>query len=258
MSVFIILVVYLLVLLLAHIMQNRLIFHPGKLADGYQFDLGPEDEEIFLETQDGERINALYFAGTNDEIVLYFHGNAGDMSSWQYVAEDFVRLGYHFFIIDYRGYGKSSGSLSEDGLYADARAAWDYVTNVKHFTPESIVIYGRSIGTGVAVELATHTHARALILEAPYTGLRALARQKAPFILPSLTLQYSFDNLSKIDRIGSPILFIHGSNDRLIPPSHSQKLFDAFQGRKKLVTIEGGSHNDLSTHSSYHDALQAM
>lgn len=258
MSVLIILVAYLLLLLLAYTMQERLIFHPGKLSDGYKFDLGPEDEEIFLETLDGERINALYFAGTSHKIVLYFHGNAGDISSWQDVSEDFVRLGYHFFLIDYRGYGKSSGSLSENGLYADARAAWDYITNVKHFTPESIVIYGRSIGTGVAVELASHTQAEALILEAPYTDLSSLAKQKAPLFLPSLTLRYRFDNLSKVGRVRSPIVFIHGSDDRLIPPSHSKKLFDAFQGQKKLVIIEGGSHNDLSEHSSYHEALQGL
>lgn len=258
MSVFIILGAYLLLLLLAYAMQERMIFHPGKLSNGHKFDLGPEDEEVFLDTRDGQRINALYFAGTSDKIVLYFHGNAGDMSSWQYVSRDFVRLGYHFFLIDYRGYGKSSGSLSEKGLYEDARAAWDYVTNVKNFRPERIIIYGRSIGTGVAMELASRNEAGLLVLEAPYTDLRSLAKQKAPIVLPALTLRYHFDNLSKVGKVRSPILFIHGSDDRLIPPSHSRKLFDAFQGQKKLVIIEGGSHNDLSEHASYHEALQAM
>lgn len=258
MSVFIILGAYLLLLLLAYTMQERMIFHPGKLSDGHKFDLGPEDEEVFLDTRDGQRINALYFAGTSDKIVLYFHGNAGDMSSWQYVSKDFVRLGYHFFLIDYRGYGKSSGSLSEEGLYEDARAAWDYVTNVKNFGPERIIIYGRSIGTGVAMELASRNEAGLLVLEAPYTDLSSLAKQKAPIVIPALTLRYHFDNLSKVGKVRSPILFIHGSDDRLIPPSHSRKLFDAFQGQKKLVIIEGGSHNDLSEHASYHEALQAM
>lgn len=258
MSVFIILGAYLLLLLLAYAMQERMIFHPGKLSDGHKFDLGPEDEEVFLDTRDGQRINALYFAGTSDKIVLYFHGNAGDMSSWQYISRDFVRLGYHFFLIDYRGYGKSSGGLSEKGLYEDARAAWDYVTNVKNFRPERIIIYGRSIGTGVAMELASRNEAGLLVLEAPYTDLRSLAKQKAPIVLPALTLRYHFDNLSKVGKVRSPILFIHGSDDGLIPPSHSRKLFDAFQGQKKLVIIEGGSHNDLSEHASYHEALQAM
>lgn len=253
-----IVILYTVLLLLAYAFQERLIFHPGELPGDYEFDLGGADEEIFLETEDGETINALYYTGSGHDLVLYFHGNAGDLSNWQSVARDFVSVGYHFFIIDYRGYGKSTGRISEKGMYADARAAWDYIAREGKFTPEEIIIYGRSIGTGVAVELASSVKAKVLILEAPFSSLKSLAGQKASWLLPFLTLRFRFDNLSKINRIQSPVLFIHGSDDGLIPVSHSQTLFDAYKGRKNLVIIEGGDHNNLSGHSSYHEAIARL
>lgn len=238
--------------------QTKLIFYPGQLPREFQFKLGKETEEIFLKTSDGEEINALFYSGSKKEVILYFHGNAGDLSNWQYIAEDFTRLGYNFFIIDYRGYGKSSGTITERGLYADAEAAYQFLMDEKRFRPDDLIIYGRSIGTGVAVELASRHAVKGLILEAPYTSLKKLANEKMPFLLPSLFLRFHFDNIGKINSVKSPVLFIHGANDTLIPPSHTNKLFDHFSGKKKKVIIPEGSHNDLNEFAEYHEGLMKI
>jgi fermentation-respiration switch protein FrsA (DUF1100 family) len=240
-------------LLLGFAFQRNLIFFPGKLSKDFIFK--KPAEEIFLHTSDGERINALFYQNKKKEVILYFHGNAGDLSNWQYIAEDFTNIGYNFLIIDYRGYGKSSGTITEKGLYEDAETAFQFLLNEKGFRTDEIIIYGRSIGTGVAVELASRHAVRGLILEAPYTSLKKLANEKMPFLLPSLFLRFHFDNIGKINAVKSPVLFIHGARDTLIPPSHTNKLCEHFNGRQKKVIIQNGSHNDLSDFTEYHETL---
>lgn len=236
-------------------LQTNLIFYPGKLPKDYRFDLRDNSEELFLNATDGEEINALFYPGSKKEVILYFHGNAGDLSNWQYISEDFTNLGYNFLIIDYRGYGKSSGIITEKGLYADAEAAYQFLVHEKGFHPDEVIIYGRSIGTGVAVELASRHIVKGLILEAPYTSLKKLANEKMPFLLPSLFLRFHFDNIGKINSVKSPVLFIHGAKDTLIPPSHTDKLHEHFGGKKKKVIIQNGSHNDLNDFTEYHEVL---
>lgn len=240
---------------IVYALQTSMIFYPGKLGKDFRFDLGKAGEEIFFKTTDDENINALFFPGIKKEVILYFHGNAGDLSGWQHIAKDFTRLGYNFFILDYRGYGKSSGTITEKGLYADGEAAYQFLVNEKGYAPEDILIYGRSIGTGIAVELAARHETKGIILESPFTSLKKLAGQKVPFLLPGLLLKYHFDNLGKINSVKSPVLFIHGAKDSLIPVSHTDQLFEKFSGRKKKIIIQGGDHNDLNSFSSYHQAL---
>jgi uncharacterized protein len=240
---------------IVYALQTSMIFFPGKLRADFRFDLSQGGEEIFLRTTDEESINALYFPRTRKEVILYFHGNAGDLSGWQYIAQDFTSLDYSFLIIDYRGYGKSTGVITEKGLYEDGEAAYQFLVNQKGYAPHEIIIYGRSIGTGVAVETAARHKPKGVILESPFTSLKKLARQKVPFLLPGLLLKYHFDNLGKINSIKSPILFIHGSDDSLIPASHTDQLFEKFSGRKKKIIIEGADHNDLNSFSTYHQAI---
>lgn len=247
----VIIVLYTVVLVILYVLQTRLIFYPGKLPPAFRFSSRVFGEEVALATADDERISALYFQGTRAEVILYFHGNAGDLSGWQFVAEDFVTSGYGVLVIDYRGYGKSSGTISEQGFYHDADAAYDFLIR-KKIQPDNIIIYGRSIGTGVAVELASKRHIKGLVLEAPYTSLGALANEKLPFFFPALYLKYRFDNLGKINQVKSPVVFIHGTEDTLIPAAHSEKLFSTFQGKKEMIVVNGGSHNDLNDYPAYH------
>lgn len=239
---------------LTYSFQSSFIFFPGKLSEDFVF--RQHAEEVFISTPDGERINGLFFRGTREEVVLFFHGNAGDLSNWQFIADDFTSLGLNVFLIDYRGYGKSSGAITERGLYQDGEAAYHYLLNEKQFKADQILIYGRSIGSGIAVDLASHSPAGGLILEAPFSGLIRLATQKVPWLIPALWLKFRFDNMEKIARVKCPVLFIHGSSDTLIPPSHSQTLFDVYPGKKRMIRIESGSHNDLNRFDAYHNGLQ--
>ena len=248
-------VIYLAILLLGYLFQSNLIFYPGKLSHDFSFPTEQGASEIFLKTEDGEEINGLYYTGKKEEVILYFHGNAGDLSGWQSVAQDFTTIGYNFLIIDYRGYGKSSGTITEKGLYEDAEAAYQFLINEKNFRPDQIIIYGRSIGTGIAVELATKHTPKVLVLESPYISLKKLGSEKMPYLLPSIILRFHFDNMGKITSVKCPVMFIHGARDTLIPPTHTDKLYEHFTGKKKKVIIQNGSHNDLNDFKEYHEAL---
>ncbi|MBT1686094.1 alpha/beta hydrolase [Dawidia soli] len=247
---------YILVALLLYIFQRKLIFYPGKMARNTNLNLSSHQHEVFLEARDYETIHALYCEGTRPEVILYFHGNAGDLSGWKFVTEDFSALGYAVLIIDYRGYGKSTGQISEQGMYADGEAAYEYLTKELHILPQNILVYGRSIGSGVAVEVATRYLVRGLVLESPYTSLSALANEKVPFFFPSLYLRFRFNNLHKITSLTCPVVLLHGTQDELIPPTHSQRLLNAIQTKKKLILVKGGGHNDLGSFPEYAQFLQ--
>jgi len=247
---------YAIAVIVLYSLQKKLIFYPGKLAPDYKFSMTEESEEVTVTTDDGERINGLFFPRASHEVILYFHGNAGDLSQWQFVSEDFTALGFNFFIIDYRGYGKSTGDISEKGFYEDAQAAYNYLLG-KGFRPEHIIIYGRSIGSGVAVELASKKKSKGLVLESPFSSFARLANEKFPFFFPSLYLRFRFDNLGKINDVRCPVIFLHGSDDTLIPPTHSRLLFDRFKGTKKMILVDKGAHNDLHAFQQYKDFLQA-
>lgn len=243
----VVIILFLVLVVLLYVLQTKLIFYPGKLSANYKFRLRQGDEEVFIKTADDEQINGLFYQGSRPEVILYFHGNAGDLSGWQFVAEDFVGAGYNILIIDYRGYGKSTGSISENGFYKDAAASYAFLIETKQFQSQSIIVYGRSIGTGVAVDLASKNECKGLVLESPYSSLGALANEKLPFFFPSLYLRFKFNNIAKINHVKCPVVFIHGKKDELIPSSHSEKLFRKFDGRKKLILVESGSHNDLNS-----------
>jgi uncharacterized protein len=245
---------YICVLIIGYLYQSKLIFMPERLPQNFAFTT--RSKEIWLDTSDGKKINALFFEGTRPEVILYFHGNAGSLNGWQFVADDFVSLGYSVLIIDYRGYGKSQGKISEPGFYADADAAYDYVR--KTFAPDNIIVYGRSIGTGVAVDLCARRDAAALVLESAYTSMANLGKQKLPWLLPQLLLRTRFNNEEKIAGIKCPVLLIHGTDDALIPPSESLVLFGACKSEKKLVLIKGGEHNNLDSFAKYHHTISVL
>lgn len=250
----IVIVAYIAIIVLAFSIQTKLFFHPEKLSDGYKFDKSLGSQEVFLETPDGEKINALFFEAKSNKVVLYFHGNAGSLKSWQYVYEDFQHLLFNFFIIDYRGYGKSTGEISEQGLYTDAEAAYDYLLS-KGFTSENIIIYGRSIGSGIAVNVAMNKNVNALILESPLSSAKKIANEKFPWLFPSFYLKYEFDNLAKINKVKSPVLIMHGTVDGVIPMHHGKMLHNTFEGEKSLMLFEGGGHNNLSEFPEFREGI---
>jgi fermentation-respiration switch protein FrsA (DUF1100 family) len=246
---------YIVVLFIACIFQEKLIFHPEKLSADYSYNLSEHDKEVMLQTKDGEKINAILFTNPkNKNVILYFHGNAGSLGNWQFIWQELMTLDCNLFIIDYRCYGKSTGKFSENGFYIDAETAYEYLLE-NGYTSESIIIYGRSLGSGVAVNLAINKKAKALILETPFSALKDLAKEKYSFLFPGLFLKYDFDNFSKMENLAIPALLIHGDNDNIIPLSHSKVLFEKIKGAKQMFIVKGGGHNNLAEFPEYNNTI---
>ena len=250
--------IYILILLVAYFFQDKLIFFPQKLSANFAYNLTASDKEVFIKTSDGETINGiLYTRPGNKNVFLYFHGNAGALDSWQELSNELLPLNCNLLIIDYRGYGKSTGEFSEKGFYLDAEAAYNYLL-ANDYTANNIIPFGRSLGTGVAVNLALEKPVKALILESPYLSIKKLANKQFPYLFPSLLLKYTLDSYSKINasKLNAPVLIIHGDSDELIPCEHAKELFAAIKGdKKKLVVIHAGHHNDLSSFPEHNKAI---
>jgi hypothetical protein len=234
--------------------QEKLIFFPETLPPKFQYSFEASFEEVNLRARDGVKLNCLHFKAENTKgVILYFHGNAGSLKTWGYVAQDLLKHGFDVFIPDYRSYGKSQGRIvEEDTLYRDAKTAYDYVQS--RLSPKKLVLYGRSIGTSIASELASHSDADLLILESPFLNLRSLSKHHYPF-LPSFLLRYEMPVKQFLKKTEIPTLIIHGTKDRIVPLAQSQKLKKHIP-RVKLVTIHGAGHNDLEQFSQYHSALK--
>jgi uncharacterized protein len=245
---------YGIIVALLYFFQTSLLFIPEKLDADHEFSLAPSDSELYLTTKDGQSINALYYKGTRDQVILYLHGNAGSLRTWQMAADNLREYGYNVLIIDYRGYGKSTGGITEAGLLLDAQAAYDHLR--ADCSAADIIVYGRSIGTGIAVHLASENVIGGLILEAPYTSIADLANEKFGIFFPSVYLKIRLNNLEKINSVSAPVYFIHGTHDQLISPAHSEKLFKTRAGKKKRTLIKGGGHNDLMAFPQYQTVIE--
>ncbi len=247
---------YLLLLLAVYFLQEKIIFPAEKLRKDYPFNLTAEDREVFIPKSNGEKINGiLYRRNGNKGVVLYLHGNAGNLMSWQHMAQEILVHNKDLLLIDYSGYGKSEGTFSEEGFYEDGHAALKFLQQ-QGYAPQNIILYGRSIGSGIATQLAVSKQAGGLILESPYCSIPQLGKEKMPFLLPGLLLRYQFNNLEKAVRIKIPVLILHGTDDTLIPCEHGQQLYKAITAPKTLVLINGGHHNDLNLFAEKEMALK--
>ena len=235
-------------------MQEKLLFHPDKLQLDHKYSFDIPFDEINYQTEKGVTINALYFkAPASKGVVFYLHGNAGALDSWGSVAGTFTNLGYDLLIIDYRGFGKSTGKMSEKGLFSDAQAVY---TKLREKYPEDkIVVYGRSIGTGIASYVAAHNSPGKLILETPYYNLRDLVKNLYP-VAPGFLLRYSFKTNEYLPKVKCPVYVFHGTEDEVIYYDSSIKLQKLLKPGDTLFTIQGGRHNNLSAFESYHKGLK--
>lgn len=249
--------IYVLALLAGVFFQNQFVFFPGKLPKGFAFNNPDHTDEVSIRTSDGEILNGIFTRGNSNMVILYFHGNAGDLSQWQALSEDFRAFNFNVLMIDYRGYGKSTGEISEDGLYEDGESAYRFLIS-QGFNANEIIIYGRSLGSGVATHVASKYPVRYLVLEAGYSSLKEVVEEKAFYLLPKFWFKLEFNNLEKMPRITCPLLLIHGDADNVIPVSHSKRLYDAFEGEKKLVIIAGGPHNNLNVYNDYFESIRVL
>jgi pimeloyl-ACP methyl ester carboxylesterase len=234
-------------------MQEPLLFHPDKLPPDHQFNI-PDTVEVMVPV-DGAVLSALHLRLPNPKGVVFFlHGNAGSLQSWFTNTEFYRRANYDLFMIDYRGFGKSTGSIdSEAQLEADVRKAWDAVAPL--YAGRKIVIYGRSVGTGLAAKLASEVDATMLVLVSPYISMTELAHSYYPFV-PGALVRYPLRTDLLLPQIKMPVLLIHGSEDELIPFSHSL-ILKSLAPQAELIRIEGAHHNDIHQYPAFIDALTA-
>lgn len=231
---------------------NFFAFHPDNSYILPHEALPPDTEEIFFEAEDGVRIQALKLLNRSSDIItIFFHGNYGNLyhrlSEYQLLRS----LGTSVFAVSYRGYGKSQGSPSEAGIYRDGKAAFDYVTGVMGVPPERIFLFGRSIGSVVATDLAQDKDIAGLILVAPLSNARdQAAAMGLGFAAP--LVGNAFENDKKIKRLIAALVVIHGTRDRIVPIHMGRKVFEAAIGRKSFFHIEGAGHNDISHRFANH------
>lgn len=240
--------------------QENMIFAPEVLPPDYKFTFQERFEEINWPV-DGARINALHFKAAQPKgIVLYFHGNAGSLKSWGDVARDFTRRGYDILIPDYRGFGKSTGRIeNEKMLLKDAETAYDYVK--KNFPENQIILYGRSVGTGIAVHLARTSRPRMVILESPYLSLLNMAARHYslfPRPLLSLLVRYPLRTDLWITDVACPVYLFHGTRDDIIPFDESEQLSKLVRSERQLIAVPGGGHNNLGDFRQYREALDRI
>ncbi len=247
---------YLLVCALFYVYQERIIFYSEVTAADFEYSFPHAHEEVTLEV-DGATIHALHFKVDRSRgAVLYLHGNAGSLSSWGSIASDFIEHGYDVLIPDYRGYGKSTGKItSERMLLGDAEEAYEYLE--RRHPEDRIIVYGRSLGTGIAAYLAATRSPKMLILESAYYSLRDVARRQFPF-LPPVLLKYPLRTDLWITDVSCPIYLFHGTRDEFVPYESSERLLPRIRAKRELFAIHGGGHNDLGEFAEYHKRLDGL
>jgi uncharacterized protein len=240
--------------------QDNIIFQGKTLAKNYIFTFQRDSsqaklEEYFIKTEDGEDLNILLFKSKlkSKGLILYFHGNADNLQRWGRYAADFTKLGYDILMMDYRGYGKSTGQPNEHDLYNDALTVlhWSQ-TNIKY---DRLIIYGRSLGSAVASNLATAITPDLLILETPFDELKGAVYEPLKPLLYLLPLHSSFSNKTFLPKVKCKKIIIHGTNDQVVPLSSAMRLKPLLEDSDLFVIIEGGSHRNLRDFEEFHKTL---
>lgn len=225
--------------------ENFFVFYPVSGFDGSPGEIGLKAEDIYFRTDDKTKLHGWFFPGQEGlPVMLFCHGNAGNISHRLDNIKFLLDRGLPVFIFDYRGYGKSGGRPSEGGLYRDGLAAYDFLVNEKSIPGEMILIFGRSLGAAVAIEIALNRKIRALIIESAFTSSKGMAQTLFPFNLISFLLPPHYNNREKIARIKVPKLMIHGEDDDIVPFYMAQELFGAAQPPKYFYPIKNAGHND--------------
>ncbi len=246
--------VYALLLALLWWGQERLIFLPTPMAPQQRMALEPGVHERWIDVP-GARLHALHLKLPAPRGVVFFlHGNAGNLQSWFTDIDVYRRANFDLFMLDYRGYGKSSGRIQDEAqLHADVRAAWD--TIAPEYAGKKRVLLGQSLGSGLVVPLALQAQPDLTVLVSPYSSMRALASEVYPWV-PSALLRYPLASDAEIARLNTPLLLVHGERDDLIPPHHSQAL-KALNPQARLHIVKGAGHNDLHAFDDYEAVLRA-
>ena len=223
--------------------QPKMIFFPFKVIEQTPADWGLEYEDVAIRTEDGFELNGWYLPAPGAQrVLLFFHGNAGNISHRRESLAIFHKLGLNVLIVDYRGYGKSEGSPSESGLYMDAMAAWSYLTEERGFAANKVVIFGRSLGGAVATNLASRVEVSGLILESTFTSARDFAKAVFPMLSRILVMRFGLNTDEAIQQVHNPVLVLHSPDDDIIPFHLGERVFELANEPKQFFSMHG-DHN---------------
>jgi hypothetical protein len=258
------LVVYLLLGLYLFLSQSRLLYYPdlpSRAIVATPERVGLAYETVEIRTEDSVRLHGWYLPANGDTrgVLLFFHGNAGNISHRLDSLKIFSDLGLDVLIFDYRGYGRSEGEVSEQGTYLDAQAAWRYLTDGRRISEKNIVLFGRSLGAAIAAQLATRHNPSALIMESGFTSAPDLAAPYYPLFPVRLLARFRYSARDYLKSVRCPVLIVHSLDDEIVPIQHGRELFAAAHEPKEFLEIQGG-HNDgfLVSRQSYVAGLDAF
>lgn len=237
------LIAWAIVVFLMLALESSFLYFPSRTLDARPRDYGLDADEVRLTADDGVGLHGWWLHGRGARVLVWFHGNAGNISHRLDNAKRLIdRFGLDILLVDYRGYGLSEGRPSEAGLYRDGLAMYDEAVR-RGFGPARIVLFGRSLGAAVAVEVGLQRRSAAMILETPFRSVPAMARAHYPFI-PAVLIRSRFDVEAKIAAVEVPKLILHGDRDEIVPLAHARRIFDLARPPKRIHLIRGAGHND--------------
>jgi pimeloyl-ACP methyl ester carboxylesterase len=241
--------------LAVYFLQDLFIFKPEKLKADFQFNYDIPFRELNFDVEPGVRINGLHFFRDRPKgLVLYFHGNTRSIKGWAKYARDFYRYDYDVVLVDYRGFGKSTGKRGESEMLNDMQVV--YTSLSTDYSENHLIVYGRSLGSGFAAKVASDNNPRYLILDAPFYNFRKVIERFLPILPIRLVLRYHLRTDKWLQRVKCPIYIIHGTKDLLIPIRHSEQLQKINPRKITLIRIHGGGHNNLTKFDEYHNFVR--
>ncbi|CAN5857188.1 alpha/beta fold hydrolase [soil metagenome] len=246
---------YILLIIIVYLVQERFIFKPEKLKQDFIYKYDAPFTELFFDVEPDVRINGLHFTVKNPHgLILYFHGNTRSIKGWARYAKDFFRYNYDVVLVDYRGFGKSTGKRTERDMLSDMQFVYDKL--VAQYSQQHIIVYGRSLGSGFATKIASDNKPRYLILDAPYFSFKKAIERFLPMLPVRLVLRFHLRTDKWIAQVTCHTYILHGTKDWLIPINNSEKLQELNPKRITLIRIKGGGHNNLPTFPEYHNFIR--
>ena len=250
-----IIIAIIIISLLTYFFQERFIFKPEKLKKDFIFKYDIPFREYFFDIEPGVSINGLHFFREEPKgLILYFHGNTRSIKGWAKHARDFYRFDYDVVLVDYRGFGKSTGKRSEKEMLADMQFIYNKLS--EKYTEHHMIVYGRSMGSGFATKIASENKPRYLILDSPYYSFMKVVERFLPLMPVRFILRFHLRTDRWIRHVNCHTYIIHGTRDRLIPIRHSEALQKINPGKITLIRIHGGRHNNLPSFDEYHNFIR--
>lgn len=240
-------------------LQKKILFHPATLPSDYKFSFNIPFKEVNIPMNETDTVNLIQFFPADSipkGVVIYFHGNTGNVTNYAKCAPIFLKHGYEVWMPDYPGYGKTTGDLTEENIYKQAKEVYKLAHS--KFAADSIIVYGRSLGTGVASFIAAKFPCRRLILETPYYSMPDVLSTYAPIYPTERMSHFKFPVGEYLQDVKAPVTIFHGTSDKVIPYRCAEKLKKVLKPGDEFITIENGSHNNLNDFPPFHQKLDSV